>query len=64
MRTGGVLTGFLMQDLDETFTETSDGCLSETAMTYRLQEETTWRTGAVLIGFLILVLVEKSIEAS
>ena len=25
-RTGGVLTCFLMSDLDETFTDTSDGC--------------------------------------
>ena len=51
-----------MQDLDETFTETSDECLSETATCNDLQNSRKKQLG-VLTGFLILDFDENPIEA-
>ena len=59
--TGGVLTLFLMSDLDKTFIEGSDVCYLQSGTIQahqgcpcppRLQEE-TWRIGGVLTGFLM-----------
>ena len=60
-RTGGVLTGFLMLDLDETFC--CFQVFQEPPHPPRLQGE-TWRTGGVLTRFLILDLDETFTEAS